>query len=250
MSSQYVDLMIAEYIQRKNHNSRYSERAFAQAVGLSPGFLKLLFQGKKQLGLPRAKEIAGRLNWNQSKKIEFLKSVQATSSAKSKILSGKFILSDKDFFEISDWFHFAIIEYIKVKNGSVSLGQICSALVLTKTEASFALKHLVRMEMIQEVGHLKYSARTNYEVPSISSEGIRKYHRQMLSRAISAIDAQDMDRRDLRGLTLAFDSRRMEEAKKDIQKFSAMFEKKYGGGINDSVYQLSLALFRLDKEKT
>lgn len=53
-----------------------------------------------------------------------------------------------------------------------------------------------------------------------------------------------MRERELRGLTMAFDKDRMAEAKKDIQKFVAQFEKKYGKGNRNSVYQLSLAFFQ------
>lgn len=61
-----TDYLITEYVRRRNGNSRYSERAFAQAIGLSPGFMNLLFKGKKQLSLARAADIAHRLNWTES----------------------------------------------------------------------------------------------------------------------------------------------------------------------------------------
>lgn len=242
-----VDFLMAEYVRRKNDNSRYSERAFAQALGLSPGFLKLLFQGKKQLSLARAQEVALRLQWTESQKAKFLNSMQTASAKKAKSLKGKFLLSDLDFFEISDWFHFAIIELIKAKDGQCSLEEICQRLEISKTEATFALKHLKRLNMVEELKNGSYRVPDSYEVPSITSEGIRKYHKQMLELAKDAVEKQTMNERDLRGLTIAFDQARVEEAKEDIQKFVAQFEKKYGKGPRDSVYQLSLALFRLDK---
>jgi uncharacterized protein (TIGR02147 family) len=242
-----VDFLMAEYIRRKNDNSRYSERAFAQALGLSPGFLKLLFQGKKQLSFDRAKEITLRLQWTEAQRAKFLNSIQTDSAKKAKILKGKFLLSELDFFEISDWFHFAIVELIKSKNGQSSLDEICQRLKISKTEATFALKHLKRLNMVEEVAKSTFQVPESYEVPSTTSAGIRKYHKQMLEKAKEAVEEQTVQERDLRGLTLAFDKSRVQEAKEDIQKFVAQFEKKYGKGPRDSVYQLSLALFRLDK---
>lgn len=242
-----VDFLISEYVRRKNDNNRYSERAFARALGLSPGFLKLLFQGKKQLSLARAQEVTFKLDWTESQRAKFLNSIQAQSAKKAKSLKGKFLLSDLDFFEISDWFHFAIIELIKSKDGLCSLEEICKRLVISKTEASFALKHLKRLNMIEEVANSHYRVPETYEVPSTTSEGIRKHHKQMLQKAKDAVDEQAVDKRDLRGLTLAFDESRVQEAQEDIQKFVAQFEKKYGKGSRNSVYQLSLTLFRLDK---
>lgn len=242
-----IDFLMAEYIRRKNDNSRYSERAFAQALGLSPGFLKLLFQGKKQLSLARAQEITLRLQWTEAQRVAFLNSIQIASAKKAKTLKGKFLLNELDFFEVSDWFHFAIIELIKSKNGECTIQEICRRLEISKTEATFALKHLKRLKMIEGVKKDSYQVPESYEVPSITSEGIRKYHKQMLQRAKDAVEEQNLDERDLRGLTIAFDKARVHEAKKDIQKFVAQFEKKYGKDSRNSVYQLSLAFFRLDK---
>ena len=249
MNSGYVDLLINEFVQRRTSNARYSERAFAQSLGLSPGFLKLLFQGKKQLGLPRAKEIANRLNWTEPQKIRFLRSFADSSNHRVSSLKKKFLLSDKDFFEISDWFHFAIIEFIKVKKGSVEIDDICKGFSLSKTEVSFALKHLLRLGVVGEESK-RYSVPDAYEVPSISSEGIKKFHKQILDRAARAVDEQAIESRELRGLTLAFDKTKIKEAKKEVQKFVSSFEKKFGKGNPDSVYQLSVALFQLDKGLT
>ena len=247
MSREYVDLLFTEYLDRKLINGRYSERAFAQALGLSPGFLKLLFQGKKHLSFERSKEIAGKLRWTEQKKQVFLKRVQEASLKNQKSLLGKVVVDQESFVEIADWFHFAIIELIKVKNGSVTIEQICKRLKLSKTEASFAIKHLLRVGMVKQLNASKFNSPNDYEIPSISHSGIRKYHHQMLTLASRSIEDQGMEKRNLRGLTLAFDSERIEEAKNEIQKFTSSFEKKFSAGKLDSVYQLSLAFFRLDE---
>lgn len=207
----------------------------------------MLFQGKKQISHTRAREVSHRLQWTEEQRAKFLSSLQADSAKKSKTLKGKFLLSDGDFFEISDWFHFAIIELIKAKEGQCTLEGICNYLKISKTEAAFALKHLTRLNLIEEIKKGTFRVLESYEVPSISSSGIRKYHQQMLQRAQEAVEMQTMSERDLRGLTIAFDKACLPEAKKDIQKFVGQFEKKYGRGSKNSVYQLSLAFFRLDK---
>lgn len=74
MNPNYVDLILEEFSRRRNANFRYSERAFARDIGVSPGFLKLVIQRKKNLSLERAKSVAIRLGWTESKKAQFLKS--------------------------------------------------------------------------------------------------------------------------------------------------------------------------------
>jgi hypothetical protein len=86
-----------------------------------------------------------------------------------------------------------------------------------------------------------------YAVPSLSSSGIRKFHRQMLEKAIAAVEDQSTEERQLRGLTLAFDSKRIDEAAQMIKGFMTRFERRFAAGSPDRVYQMSLAFFSLDK---
>ena len=247
-SEGYVHLLIGEYVERKAFNQNYSERAFARSLGLSAGFLKLLFQGKKNLSLDRAKAISDLLEWNGSKKNTFLKKVKDSSHRTSAKAKGKVLVQPEDFFEVSDWYNFAIIEYIKTKNNKVSAPQIAAALKVSLTEINFALKNLVKIGLIEPGQDNHFKVPNRYEIPSISSAGIRKYHKQSLQKAKDAIEEQNFDQRDFRGLTLAFNSKKIDEAKKYLEKFVADFDKKFGGSAADSVYQLNTSLFRLDTE--
>ncbi len=153
-------------------------------------------------------------------------------------------MKDKDFFEVSDWFHFAIVELIKAKKGSVNLNDVRSRLKLSETEARFALKSLVGVGLLKTTGQNRFSAPDSYEMPSISSEGIRKFHTQTLQLALRSIVGQPMSSRELRSLTLAFDKKRMLEVREYLSKFVAGFEKKFASGERDSVYQLNLSLYQ------
>ena len=246
MQNSYVDLLIDEYIQRKNVHKAYSERAFARSLGLSAGYLKLLFQGKKNLSFSRAKVLGNKLDWSESKKSLFLNKVLNTSVKLKPQAAGKIILKAEDFFEISDWFHFAILEFIKSWNTKVSLSDICKGLKLSKAEASYAIKNLKTHGLIVETKKMGLKVPDHYEIPSISSSGIRKYHKQTLGLAIEAIENQAFDRRDYRALTLSFDSSQMEEAKKYVKKFVSNFDKKFSSKGRKSVFQLNTCFFRLD----
>ena len=83
MYTHYIDYLREEIVQRKLRNPRYSERAFAKATRLSPGFLKLVLQKKKDLSAQRAEEIAELLSWNAGKKRAFLDMLQARPERKA-----------------------------------------------------------------------------------------------------------------------------------------------------------------------
>lgn len=249
-SKDYVDLLVNEYLQRKNLDKRYSERAFARSLGLSAGYLKLLFQGKKNLSFQRAQIVGEKLDWAESKKSLFLKKVKNATVKNSPHSRGKVLLKSENFFEVSDWFHFAIIEFIKTKESTISAADIAEGLNISITEVNYALKNLIHIGLVQKNEKMGFKVPDRYEIPSVSSAGIRKYHKQTLQLASSAIETQPFDTRDFRALTLSFDVARMEEAKKCLEKFVADFDKKFSTGSVKAVYQLNTAFFRLDQEKS
>lgn len=245
-SVNYVDFLINEYLRRKGSEASYSERSFAKSLGLSSGYLKLLFQGKRKLSFKRAQVISDRLNWTQARKHKFLTQVKSDSAKDSVYLRGKIVLKPDEFFEVSDWFNFALVEFIKIKKEKVTYLDIMRGLKISATEAKYALKHLARIGLIHVNKDGSFKVPDKYEIPTVSSAGIRKYHTQVLQLALAAIDKQYIENREFRSLTLAFDVNKMQEAKKSLEKFVAEFEKKFGGGDMNAVYQLNTNFFRLD----
>ncbi len=236
------EFLLREFVGRKARNERYSERAFARTLGLSPGFLKLVFQGKRSLSLDKAREVADRLGWTGLEAEAFLASLQKEKDGPRS--AGATV---KQFGEISDWFHFAIVELLKIKNKKWGAAEIAKRLGISRAEADYALQLLREHGLIQAKAGEYRSVATQYVVPAFSSSGIRKFHRQMLEKAIAAIEEQKVEERRLRSLTLAVDSARMDEAAQMIKDFMQRFERRFTTGKPDRVYQLTLAFFGLDK---
>ena len=242
-----AEKLVAEFLERRSKNPRYSERAFAKSVGISPGYLKLLFQGKRSLSPEKAKAVADRLGWSELEALEFQNSVRNEKLVRK----GKAPLAAmpvESFAEISDWYHFAIVELLKVKS-RISVSEMADRLNISETEAQFSLRALERHGLIRMEGERPVAVK-NYIVPAMSSSGIRKFHAQMLQKARESIENQPLSARKHRGLTLAFDSSRSEEAAAMIKEFMTRFEKKFSGGKPDRVYQLSLAFFSLEQEES
>src|SRR5689334_9211079 len=64
-------LLQREYESRCARNSRYSLRAFARDVGLSPGGLSQVLRGRMGLSEKTASRIAERLGWSRPEQIHF-----------------------------------------------------------------------------------------------------------------------------------------------------------------------------------
>lgn len=243
MNTQFVYELFKEYQDRKSRNSAYSERAFARSVGLSPGFLKLLFQKKKKISEKRAVEVARRLSWSEARILSFTSAAEVKGAKFQKI-------AEAEFFEISDWYNFAIIELLKTSKKPMEAKQIAERLDLSSDEVNYSLARLEKLKFIWLKNGRARALVDSYEVPAISSEGIRKYHRQTLNKALEAIDLQEFARRDFKGLCLAFDPDRMQEAEDFFADFIREFEAKFSTGKKTAVYQLNLAFHQLDKGGT
>lgn len=215
MKTQFVAELFREYQDRKSRSRGYSERAFARDIGLSPGFLKLLMQRKKKISPDRARKVARTLMWGEEK-IAFL-----TSGSE---------MHDLDFLEITDWYHFAVIEMLRTSKTGLSSDEIARRLGITRSEVDYAMKHL-------------QSARGE------SAEGEAKLQRQTLTKAIEALDNQPSAATAFSAETLAFDPTRVNEVKEFFQRVVEDFKSQFGEGNRDAIYQLNLAFHRLDKQK-
>ncbi|MGZ3653579.1 MAG: TIGR02147 family protein, partial [Bdellovibrionota bacterium] len=202
MVQESCEKLVTEYLERKGKNARYSERAFAKSAGLSAGFLKLLFQGKRALSPEKAREVANRLGWSELEATEFLATVQREKlTRKGKPQPPHQTI--ECFAEISDWYHFAIVEILKTKR-RISVEEIVRRLGISSTEAQFSLRALARAGLIR-LDQGSPVAIENYVVPAMSTSAIRKFHSQMLTKARDAIEGQPVSKRELRSLTLAID---------------------------------------------
>jgi hypothetical protein len=75
MRPYYVQVLSRELAKRKNKNSRYSMRAFANALGLDPSALSRILSLKQELSLQCCIKICQRLHFSEDDKRLFFDSV-------------------------------------------------------------------------------------------------------------------------------------------------------------------------------
>src|ERR1700677_3905549 len=108
----YRDRLSAELRRRRMTNPRYSLRAFAHAVGLSPGFLSKILNGERNLSASTAVTVGEKLGFSAAESAHFCELVQMENAPPPlrKILSSSqheqdsAILSLDSFQVISDWY--------------------------------------------------------------------------------------------------------------------------------------------------
>ena len=251
--------------ERKASNPSYSLRAFARDIGLSAPQLSNVMSGKRGLSEGMASRVLAKLaldpreqSWfKTSLKAKFSKSgkdrseAQNTVAALSAEVETKYL--DLDLFRaVSNWYHFALIELIKISTGkNNSVSHFSERLGISETEINLALGRLMRLELIShpKKGYVA-SQDTVIADQGIPSEAVKNFHRQIIEKSIQAMALQTASERYGYSATLPVKVNSVERAKKLIKKFRSDFAKEisdHEGG--EEIYGLSLQFFKLTQTK-
>jgi uncharacterized protein (TIGR02147 family) len=244
-----------KYGELKSRNPGFSRRAFSKRLGLSPGAISELFNGQRKASLKLAERIASRLALDPQERAELFSSFKAkgesTSQNPSDTIDPQYLqLSADQFHIIGDWYHFAILTLMRVKNFKSDINWIAERLGLSKSTVQLAMDRLKRVELVKEDNkhhwtRSKTRFRTTDDVANIS---VRKAHAQYIDKAREALDTVPVNRRDYTSLMMSVNPEQLPLAKEKIRKFqdelSAELEKHPGS----EVYQLCIQLFPLTNQ--
>lgn len=252
--------LTAEYARRRQINSRYSQRAFARQIGLSPGELSEVLSGKRKLSLKSALRIAKSMGLNSTETKHLVHLAQVEKSREfggAELLAPELptlesqALSEDIFFIVSAWYCFAILNLADCEGFRWDPAWIARKLGVSKPEIISAIDRLVRVGLVQNVdGKKKIVKDYVMNTGGVPSESVKKYHRDMLNKAIQALDFQNLEEREISGVGFSVDPKHLPSIKKDISDFQDQLVTKYSKGKRKHVYQLQFALFRLSQGDT
>ncbi|MDH4467209.1 MAG: TIGR02147 family protein [Bacteriovoracaceae bacterium] len=260
--SYFRDYLTEELEKRSTNNPKYSLRAFARDLKISPQRLSDLIRGRYGLSGAQAKLIAEGLCLSSEEQRRFISSAEmlhARSELKRRKARQEFQQSSKpvssltlDAFKIiSDWYHYAILELTYTKDFNSDASWIASCLEISKFTAEKAIERLKRLDLlvINKNGALKCTSEFVATPTGIPSNSLRKFHKQLLEKAINAIDVQTVGERDFGSTIMAIDQSCLDDAKQDLKKFRHEFMKKYGAAQHPTdVYCLGVQFFRLQNK--
>lgn len=251
----FRDLLKAELSRRIDKNPRYSLRAFARDLNMGSARLSEVLNARAGISEKRALEIAEILDLDESTKEKFLSLVISQHSrsrlkrsiAQERVETQNTKTINHDLFQtISDWKHFAILETLRLKKSKGSSSEVAKILGLGVVEVRLAIERLERVGIVEKKRSRYYPNPNFIRVPSHSgSEGIRNYHKQILTKALESIDSQSPARRDLGSSVFAIDSSKIPELKKRIAEFRKSIVQLAQSSKEDRVYAFSTQLFDL-----
>jgi len=204
-----------------------------------------------------ALRIAGRLNLDPVERNTFVCAAESLHLRKpvdayQNSPAADYQLLELDRFNvIADWYHFAILSLMELKDFEPSEARIASRLGISSLQAKSAIERLQRVGLIQIKAGRWVSTGKNLETPTdVASSALKRAHKQDLKRAIRALDDVPTHLRDITAITMPIDVRRLPEAKSLIREFRKNLAALLENGEKTDVYNLSIQLIPITQSST
>ncbi len=244
--SAFRTILFEELTHRRSKNPLYSLRAFARDLQVSTTCLSDVLAQRRNFSKKNALKVARSLGLD----VDVAQVAPAPAPARSGYQLRQ--LSESEFEQISDWYHYAILNLAKLRVNNANPEWIARRLGIQPAQAQTALERLIGAGLIQvSSGKLHRTSLTLNAGNGEPSQAQRKFHRQLLALAGKSLDRDPIQAREFVAATLAIDPSRIEEAKtlifeslKNIAAFLELGE----AGHRKEVYALGLQFFPLTHE--
>ena len=254
---------------RRRTNPRYSLRAFARDLDLSPSRLSQILQGRQGLSPQSCEALVPKLGLDAELQSYFSLLVQAQDArskaerqralekiSQVKLSAPYIVLSEERFRFISDWQHLAILELLASPHAESSFSWISSRLGISEEHARAAVDRLFVLQLLtlEDKKWIPTSKQlsTSADVPS---KAIRRFNSQILKMAEASLETQDPLMRDISTLVVGISEEQLPELKALLVNFRRSFYadavagRKRAKSKDRKVYALNLSFFSLEKQQ-
>lgn len=251
-----VQKLSSEFERRKKINPRYSLRAYARSLSLDVAALSRIMANKTKITSKVLFKISVPLlitpEEYQVYENEILHNNKKRSADKSNMLLHH--LQVEEIKIIQDWYHYVILELTNLKNFEPSAEWISKRLSISEVDAQLALERLVKLNLLIQKENGEFSAMpgpiTEFQ-ENFVNVALRIRQKQVLQRAIEAMDLIGFHERDQSAVTIAMDTDLIPEVKEKIKKFrrslANFIDKKSKNKTR--VYEISISLFPWDNQE-
>lgn len=260
----YREILRSELARRMRQNPRYSQGAFARDLALTPGRLSEILHGKQGVSTKVATQISRGLRFSDEESAYFLDLVES-QHGRSRLLREAARLrlhryrrvpfaermGEDAFRVISDWYHVAILELLRLPSERKNPEWIAETLSIELDEARMAVERLVRLGLIaQDQEGVLHLVEANQRFSgSMHAESFQKYARQILWRALEAVDKTQL--KAMHSYILALPESQMPQLlrilKESADRLAETLDLEQGEKSKDVVYCLALQLFPLSR---
>jgi uncharacterized protein (TIGR02147 family) len=263
-ASTYRDFLKSTLSGSSGEREGCSMTALSRKIGVSTSFLSEVLSAKKSLSVELAFRIAVKLNLTDLETQYFCLLVQLDQETDPVFREelGKRLsainperaghdLSVDLFRIIADWYHFAILELTYLPGFRLDAAFIAGRLGITKLEAQAAIERLLRLELLEAQPDGRARKVHSYLVSEsrVPNRALRNCHKQVLQKAIEALEAQTPEDRLSATDIVPMDSRYLPRIEQLSREFSsAVMRLSERSRTKDSVYAVAVHAFRLTQK--
>ena len=258
------DYLVEEFQRRSARNPNYSLRAYSRDIGLAASTLTEVLKGRYGLSRFKSYAVARKLNLSPHEADHFadlfqakrVKGSQSSREARARIRSrkqdGAGTITLDAFHVVSDWHHFALLELLTVDKTSQDIKYLAKRLGVEPLIVEEAIRRLCDLKMLEKKSNGQLAPTDDFtgvgdQVPSAA---IRKFHRQILEKALTALEFHPMEERQFASTVMSVAKVELPQAKEMLNKFRRSFSKRFGESPveKDGVFCLSLQFVNMLNE--
>jgi uncharacterized protein (TIGR02147 family) len=226
-------------------------RAFAKKIGVNPSTLSRILSGKQTISDQLMEEISEKLMLTSDQKI----SLREASKRSKKLKTTKpFLIDTETFLKITDLYHYALLNLLKLKTFRPDFHWIARVLGKTETQVIEMWNRLIEVGMIAQDGNGRWvrthANTTNIKKEKVPPQGYRDLQIQYLEQAIKVLKTEPFDRRDHSAIIIPIDSKMIPEARLKIAQFRKDMTAFMEPESADQVFGMTIALFPLTTANT
>lgn len=210
-----------EFLARSERNKQYSLRAFSKMLGIGSSDLSKLINLKRRATAKLIIRLANPLELSKAQVNHFLKHVGSADSGVEAATQFRDLNADV-FRIVADWYHFGILELMKLPDFSQEPAWLAKRLGISSVAVNIATERLIRVGFLKvntdgtwSDGVGPTSMLSNFR----SSQARRHLQEQILDLARAALQKVPITEREQSAVIMAIDSTRMSEAKALIDRF-------------------------------
>ncbi len=234
-----------ELVSRCRDNPAYSLRSFARNLKIEPSALSKILRGKRKISPQMFRHMADRMGLSPDEQKKY-------GGKGPKNESGEYQQLAFDLFTvIADWYHYALLELTQVKHFRPDPKWIASTLGISINEVHAAAERLQRLEMltIKNGRWIDTSGAVTTVGTQVTAAAFRRLQKQVLEKAIQAMEDFAPEERDQSSMTMAIDTKKLPGAKKRIQKFRReLCRYLKTSSHRNAVYNLGISLYPVSKK--
>ena len=232
------------FSQRCQKNQSYSLRAFARSIDLEASTVSQILSGKRAPSRKALLDICEKLSASPKD----LMTIGILSGPGAE-MSDFYTLAADSFAVLADWYHFAILELTFVNGFKSDPRWIASELDVSVQEVKGAIDRLLRLGLLEMNGGklMKTHESVSNHVGLKSTSAHKTLQKQVLSKALSAIDETGAEDKDITSITMAIDPKNIELAREAIKNFRRELCATLENGNQTRVYNLAIQLYPISK---